>query len=363
LINVRILSGEDSVRIEDTLQLISFRGNYDQNELASRYIIQKLESFNYQTEVQLFGNYGKNIFAVKYGSVYPKRYYILGAHYDAVDYFCADDNASGTAAVLEAARVLKEYSFEYSVIFVFFDEEEIGLMGSKYFAANAYQNGMEILGVINLDMIAWDSDNDNDFEIHSNLDDASLFLADSVTALTNILDIPLDPTIYRNGTDRSDHASFWEYDYPAVLMIEEIFGDDFNPFYHSADDRIGKFNLEYFHNMSKLAAVSIASLASSNIPSELYEQKFPDSYSLDIKSYPNPFNGSTNITFSLPGTDIISINLYNTIGERIDKIYFGIKDKGNHVIEYDNGTLNSGIYFLILKTSNSWKSHKIVLIK
>ncbi len=67
----------------------------------------------------------------------------------------ADDNASGTSAVLKVAQILSQTSTPYTIIYALWDEEEIGLFGSVHYARQAFQSGENNLGVINVDMIGW----------------------------------------------------------------------------------------------------------------------------------------------------------------------------------------------------------------
>ncbi len=87
--------------------------------------------------------------------------YIACAHYDSTSENPgnaapgADDNASGTAAVLEAARILSQYRFKHTLRFVTFAAEEQDLIGSCCYAAEARSAGTNIGGVINHDMVAF----------------------------------------------------------------------------------------------------------------------------------------------------------------------------------------------------------------
>ena len=71
--------------------------------------------------------------------------YIICAHYDSVTTYCADDNASSVAAVIEAARILSGECFDFTIVYALWDQEEIGLVGSEYYA---FVNQQEILGVL-----------------------------------------------------------------------------------------------------------------------------------------------------------------------------------------------------------------------
>ena len=103
-----------------------------------------------------------NVVAIQKGTKYPNRYIIMSGDIDSRvsnpnDYTSdspgANDNASGMAGTLEAARVLSNYSFENSVIYVGLSGEEQGLFGGKGLSAYAKENDWEIIGIMNNDMI------------------------------------------------------------------------------------------------------------------------------------------------------------------------------------------------------------------
>lgn len=103
-----------------------------------------------------------NVAAVQRGSKYPNRFIIMSGDIDSrvsdpTDYTSdspgANDNASGMAGAIEAARVLSKYKFESSIVYLGLSGEEQGLYGGKGFAKYAQDNGWEIIGVLNNDMI------------------------------------------------------------------------------------------------------------------------------------------------------------------------------------------------------------------
>jgi len=103
-----------------------------------------------------------NVLAIKKGTKYPNRYVIMSGDIDSRisdplngtdDSPGANDNASGMAGVMEAARVLSKYDFESSIIFVGLSGEEQGLFGGKIMAAQAKEDGWDIIGILNNDMI------------------------------------------------------------------------------------------------------------------------------------------------------------------------------------------------------------------
>ncbi len=103
-----------------------------------------------------------NVLAIKRGTKYPNRYILMSGDIDSrvsdpnnftSDSPGANDNASGMAGTMEAARVLSKYDFENSIIFVGLSGEEQGLYGGKGLAAHAKDLGWEVIGILNNDMI------------------------------------------------------------------------------------------------------------------------------------------------------------------------------------------------------------------
>ena len=103
-----------------------------------------------------------NVLAIQRGKTHPNRFIIMSGDIDSrisdpTNYIDdspgANDNASGMAGTIEAARVLSEYTFENSILYVGLAGEEQGLFGGKGLAKHAKEKGWEIIGVINNDMI------------------------------------------------------------------------------------------------------------------------------------------------------------------------------------------------------------------
>ena len=103
-----------------------------------------------------------NVAAVQKGTKYPNRYIIMSGDIDSrnsdgsdftKDAPGANDNASGMAGAIEAARVLSKYKFESSIVYLGLSGEEQGLFGGAGFAAFAKEQGWDIIGVLNNDMI------------------------------------------------------------------------------------------------------------------------------------------------------------------------------------------------------------------
>ncbi|CUS98745.1 M28 family peptidase [Candidatus Chrysopegis kryptomonas] len=103
-----------------------------------------------------------NVIATLPGKIYKDKIYIVSAHYDsragdALDSTSfapgANDDGSGTAGVLELARVMSKYEFDFTIMFVLFAGEEQGLLGSRHFAKKLKDSNIVVLGVLNNDII------------------------------------------------------------------------------------------------------------------------------------------------------------------------------------------------------------------
>ena len=263
---VKELSGEVQTIIGGSPYTIVSRHKYQpSNDKAADYIKQKLNSYGLVTYDQWWSGTGRNVYGVQLGSVYPNKKYIICAHYDDAPSGStapgADDNGSGTAAVIEAARIFTQFNSKYTIIYALWDEEEQGLVGSAYYAQQAALAGDSIMGVINMDMIAWDNDNDSVGEIHIRNFGNSYSLKDQMISVNTTYNIGVTPVVENPGTTASDQASFWNNGYGAILLIEEYYGGDFNAYYHTTNDLVIHYNQPYYHKMSRLAFGTVATLA------------------------------------------------------------------------------------------------------
>lgn len=289
LLLTRQLSGDTTVMVNDQITTIASRHYLSTgNQLAAQFIYQKFVEFGYSPEYQYFNNNrGINVIASRLGTTHPDQEYIICGHYDNMPSGPlapgADDNASGTVAVLEAARVLANISPEYTIRFAAWDEEEIGLIGSAYYAAIAAMNNDNILGVINLDMIAWDSDNDLVYSLATN-EISTAFTKDFVSSTSMY-----EPALSHNyiSITASDHASFWDEGYPAILAIEDM--NDFNQYYHTPQDDINILNMPLYRALIK---ASIANLATNALGYRIYFEHDPITYGNSIE----PIETSVTIT-------------------------------------------------------------------
>lgn len=87
-----------------------------------------------------------------------------------------------------------------------------------------------------------------------------------------------------------------------------------------------------------------------------------NNYSL-FQNYPNPFNPVTNIKFSIPKSENVSLKVYNILGKEVEEIFNGNLNAGSYNAEFNADNISSGIYFYVLKTNSYCEKKKMVLIK
>ncbi len=222
------------------------------NQEARLYLTDQFTALGLNVTIQ--GSY-LNVVGELSGTVSPDNVVIVSGHYDHVggevgdERPGGDDNASGTAGVLEAARVLSQYRFESTIRFIGFNAEEEGMLGSKDYVNNVIVPGSEnLLGVINLDMIlrpGWDSNSSepSDLDVLTKnitvcTDWADTFIAVANTYVPSLIIDSASPNT-SGSWGLSDHAPFANAGYPALLAIEntasEIWGGS-NEYYHKSED-------------------------------------------------------------------------------------------------------------------------------
>jgi len=252
-----------------------------QHDLARDNIYNEFQSFGLTTELDSFNWYsganrwysGTNVVGLLPGLKRPDDLYIIGAHYDSVSVAPgADDNGSGVAAVLECARVLSRYSFDATLVFIAFDCEEVGLVGSRWWVHD--NPGANVKGMLSLDMIAFnylDDPNTRD-RVWIRAPDTGGYaalkssFADAVNQYGNGV-IPVSGS----GTGNSDHYPFQQAGYASALIIER--DDAHNTNYHKSTDAVestlyGRPYIDYWfaHGITSATAGWLATEANLHVP-------------------------------------------------------------------------------------------------
>jgi len=248
------------------MRMEKFRTRYtytDSNLAAQNYLRQKFLSFGY-TDVKSdtfsigYGWYSHNVICTKLGTIEPDKLIIVGAHFDSYNQQSdpmiwapgADDNASGTAAVLEIARALANIPTRKTIIFIPFGAEEQGLYGSSYYSWEAQTYGWNIELMLNMDMIGWNPDEINNVAVKTN--PASVAYANLASQLAQSRTTLL-PYVNTSAGGGSDHYYFGQRGYHFIYAEE---GDFDTPGWHTNIDTTARLNFPYWTDVVRMVGMT-----------------------------------------------------------------------------------------------------------
>lgn len=296
----------------------------------------------------------------------------------------ADDNATGVASLLEIARILSDTSFnykpDYTIKLIAFDGEEYGPaydsdhLGSKHYAKVARENGENILGVINLDMFGYNNDYDY-AAIAANIN--SKILGEKFLEARDLFGIELlnNSSPFEFAT-YSDHASFWDENYKAILIEENTppwNNSQYykaNPYYHTSSDSFETLNMSLVKKITQVTLATTASFA-SKLTTDIENESgnIPSDFEL-YQNYPNPFNPTTKIKYAIPVMETghvpslpVELKVYNILGKEIATLVNQKQFPGIYEVEFSGSGLSSGIYFYKLTMGTHHQTKKMLLLK
>mgnify|MGYP000446874539 CR=1 FL=1 len=232
-----------AAKIRSWVEEMAKKNNKTAQQFSIEYVYNKSSSYKQPSVVAILG---KDL---------PGNPIVIGAHMDTLDQGRmpgADDDGSGSAAVLEVARVLfdSQHKFTRPIYLIWYSAEEAGLVGSKSVVPYLTAKNIKFDSVLNLDMVGTKARNN---------DPAMWFLDDNVDMeLTNYLiglvkqylNIPTKFT--RCGYGCSDHATWYDAGIPSAAGFESAF-DDMNSYIHTENDGLQHVSIEWLTTFSKMA--------------------------------------------------------------------------------------------------------------
>jgi hypothetical protein len=386
----------DSVRLRDNLSFISGIRHYQADSVHLEEVKDFIENrfrqhqlLNYRQNFIHNDYHAANIIGWRPGVKNERVTYIIDAHFDSVNNSPgADDNGSGMAGVLEAARILSQYQFEHTIKFIGFDFEETssalgGLTGSLTYVSDGIKSYEQIKGVFNFEMIGYYSDQPNTQQVPNGFSVAfpaqynqvasdsfrgnfvvntAIPVADTLkTAFDNaaalyvpalkVISITIPASIVLAPDFwRSDHASFWFSNYPAIMLTD---GANFrNLNYHTPNDTIGAINFTFMSNIVKATVAAAATLAkpvhASSAVAYLMETGVkPSPGTCHWQSAPS----SEGITFFPDkncGNSKWNILLFDTQGKAV----FNTNSFSGAFLTVDSHRLPPGLYFFVAQSGD-----------
>lgn len=255
--------------VEDLVTIAQERAPGDEHWQAVQDLcFDRFTEQGYDVELQQYGT-GVNVIGTKIGTTTPEELVVVAAHYDHLSGCSgADDNATGVSAVLEAARVLAQAELERTVVVACWDQEEIGLIGSRAWVLREIMEDTRVIANFNFEMIGYVDATPGAQTVPAGFDvlfpeayaevDGNGFAGDFITLVGDdlvaepmlamerhadalglpavVLQVPGDVknSILLSDLRRSDHAPFWEMDLPGLMITDS---SEFRyPNYHCPGD-------------------------------------------------------------------------------------------------------------------------------
>ena len=351
--------------------LMITKKSYEVIIASSRLSEQSKITINTTIEVNPITCKTQNVLGYIKGTERPDQYIIIGAHFDHLGYggyetssrepnrieihYGADDNASGTAAVLGLVTRLSNNPLPVSVVFALFASEEMGLLGSQHLVQNLPVEKNNIMAMLNYDMVGRMQEN--------LLSIGGVGTADAFSTIIDTLKTQLQIRKSPYGTGPSDHASFNSEGIPVLYFSTGVHID-----YHTPDDIAS--NINYQGIMSVIDYSELLLRAISMPQSDLtYRQTEPQQLSHATR---NSLKVSLGIMPDVTGGDNTGLTIMGvTAGGAADRAEL---KKGDKIVNID-GTPIQNIYDYMEKlqhiapnqisniTIERDKKQKVVLIK
>lgn len=314
------------------------------------WIKEKLIAYGYDVEIQDVGSQGSNLIIEKKGTKFPNTKVIIGGHYDSVRQGPGvNDNGSGTATLLEIARILRNREAAFSLIIIWFTAEEIGLVGSKEYVKKI-GSSMDLKVMFNIDMIGGVANKDmthvtceEDRGGSSSNNAASKIYTDTLVMLTNTY------TKIETKLDRaygSDYMSFESKGYTITGYYEYVPGG--NPYYHKATDLLKNMDVDYVFELTKGAlafAITVAQVDEVTIMSANKNNFDKDNFTIA-----NPgliyLPHALSLQYNLKSQGLWSLNIFDLTGKLIISSGPELKKAGKHTLLLDKKKIASQIYYI-----------------
>lgn len=370
-LTIQEISGKVTFEYNGTQSVSTRYYNTTDKTLVGDYLADILTGYGYSVEFDTFmagSTPCRNIVATKTGTTYPDEYVVVGAHYDSVSESAptlapgAEDNGSGTASVMEIARISAGRDFERSVQFVLFDSEEQGLYGSYHFVSEATADGRNIIAAVTMDMVAYF---ENNYAVRIEGEHPWEWLMSVMENQTNLhTDIGNQKDYHSWG---SDHVPFQQAGIPAFLAIDYDW-DSYSDYHRSTDNWRAIADSAHIGTQITIACAAtlaeVAVLESSSSP----VGNLPEYGPIDLVAYPNPFNPQVMVAFS-PDHDVTGeVAVFDLKGQKVAVLAQGAFTQGLNQVAWNGKDasgrgVSSGTYICRLTAGDLTASVAVSLVR
>ena len=317
---------------------------------------------------QTYSSYIPNVIAVKYGTIYPDSVIVVGAHYDVYASSApgADDNGSGTAAVMEIGCVIMGNDYKRTIKLVCFSGEEQGLLGSEAYADAASSAGEKIIAAITMDMIAYLKSGDPiNSDVYYNT--ASTALKNNYASITGLY-VPgfaVADATYPTGAG-SDVEPFWNNGFKAIFPCEGQYSwlpqnDHCSPYMHTASDVLNTSanSQEQATKITQSVVATVVTLAELDQQTSMQSIYNEDLFNFSV--FPNPASTDIDISYNIACASEVRINLIDMRAKTLKTFYNATRQAGAYAEKYSVADVKPGIYLLQINSDDVSITKKIII--
>lgn len=319
-------------------------------------------SYGYTTSQMVEDSYSysgftcKNLVVTKVGTVYPNTYVIVCGHYDTISGTGTNDNGSGTAILLEIARLLQNVPTEYSIRFIHFSGEEDGLRGSQHYVnnvVNATNPKMDIRLVFNIDEVGGIAGEIND-TITCDVDESNPTSNNAASAviteeLATCVGLYSPLNTFTNFAEATDYIPFENNG----EIITGFYETNISPYPHTPNDNLANMDPVYVYNVGKAAIGATMHFAiASTLATSEYNKDF------QVTLFPNPAQDILTINKGTITDADYTFSVIDVDGKTVLKQNF----QNTSLLQQINVShLAKGVYLAILETDSARVTKKIVI--
>jgi len=318
----------------------------------------------------------EHVIGERLGCEAPDEIIIIGGHFDSSSDQVpslspgAEDNASGTACAMAAARAFRNMSFKRTVRYAAFNGEEVGsIRGSQPYAEACARKGENVVAFLNADMVCYDEDGGTRDDYAVDYDQYE-WLFNYLKATGGLYGNNL---IYEEGScGGSDQQSFWNVGYAAIAVIEGAVGAGGSmeyPWYHTTEDTLDKLHPEFGVRFVRDYAAMLAHLA--GVGDDLLETPEPGGgtvpFARPFAVYPNPY-GLASMTGGVRFVGVktpATVELYDLAGRRVgrEEVAAGSDECCWEPAAAGGEAVSPGVYLYRVEGQEQTETGKVVVVK